>query len=101
MKDTNGGGNRGGVECVNDPAAACGRVDLMRAEQGERIGVAADDERVNGLIVLRSWRGRPRGGDLFRAVFGAEGRLPDGGGISAGRLDGVVPRGVWLYSVAQ
>src|SRR5712672_4242235 len=62
IKETNGGGNRAGMECANDPAAACRRVDLMRAKQSERIGVAADDERVNGLIELRSWRGRRSGG---------------------------------------
>ena len=80
------------MECANDPAAACGRVNLMRAEQGEGIGVAADDERVNGLIKLRSWRGRRSGGDFSGALFGQEERLRDGRGIGAASLAGMAPR---------
>src|SRR6267154_4516224 len=33
IKETNGGGNRAGMECANDPAAACRRVDLMRTQK--------------------------------------------------------------------
>src|SRR5882762_2824469 len=83
IKETNGRGKRAGMERANDPAAACRRVDLMRTEQRERIGVAADDERVNGLIELRFWRGRRRGGDFTGALFGQEERLRDGRGIGA------------------
>src|SRR5258707_4030322 len=89
IKETNGRGNRAGMECANHPAAACGRVDLMRAEQGERIGVAADDECVNGLIELRSWRGRPGGGRLFRGVFWARGGCPGQRGALGGLENGV------------
>jgi len=75
------------MECANDPAAACRRFDLVRTEQGEWIGVAADDERVDGLIELRSWRGR-WGGDFSGALFGQEERLRDGRGIGAACLAG-------------
>src|SRR6267142_1329562 len=49
IKETNCRGNRAGMKRANDPAAACRRVDLVWTKQGERIGVAADDERVNGV----------------------------------------------------
>ena len=80
------------MECADHPAAACGRVDLMRTQQRERIGVPADDEGVNGLIELRSWRGRRSGGDFSGALFGQEERLRDGRGIGAASLAGMAPR---------
>jgi len=36
------------MEHANDPAAACGSVDGVRAEEREGIGVTADDEGVDG-----------------------------------------------------
>ena len=80
------------MECANDPATARWRVDLMRTKKGEGIRVAADDERVNGLIELRSWRGRRSGGDFSGALFGQEERLRDGRGIGAASLAGMAPR---------
>jgi hypothetical protein len=65
--ETNGGGNCAGMEGANDPAAARGRFDVVRAEDRERIGVAADDERVNGLIERRFLGG----GRLCDGFFGA------------------------------
>jgi len=41
------------------------------------------------LIALRSWRGRRRGGDLFRCVVREEERLRDGRGIGAASLAGM------------
>ncbi len=88
IKETNGGRNRAGIEHANHPAATCGRVDLMRTEQREWIGVAADDERVNGLIELRFRRDGGWGGEFSGALFGQEERLRDGRGFGAASLAG-------------
>ncbi len=64
----------------------------MRTEEREGIGVAADDERVNGLIELRLGRVRRCGGGFAGALFGQEERLRDGRGIGAASLAGMAPR---------
>ena len=57
------------MEGANDPAAACGSVDGVWAEERERIGVAADDEGVDGLIELRLRRGGRLCDGFFDALF--------------------------------
>src|SRR5260370_38656808 len=57
------------MEDANHPAAARWGFDGVWTEQRERIGVTADDERIDGQIELRfGWASR-RCGCLFRALF--------------------------------
>jgi len=74
---------------ANNPAASGGSFDIVRTEEREGIGVAADDKRVNGLIELRFGWGRRCGGGFAGALFGQERRLRDGRGIGpVGLADG-------------
>lgn len=57
------------MEHANDPAAARGSVDGVRAEEREGIGVTADDEGVDGLVELRFWRGGRLCDGFFDALF--------------------------------
>ena len=67
--EADGGGGCAGMVSANDPAAAGGGLDLMGAEECERIGVASDYEGVDGLIEGRFlWGGRLCDG-FFDALF--------------------------------
>src|ERR1700730_5750094 len=70
ISETDGGGDRAGMKHANDPAIAGRGFYLVRAEQRERIGVAADDECVDGGIEWRFWGTGRCDGRFFNALFG-------------------------------
>ena len=67
--EANRGGSCAGMKHADEPPAAGWGVDLVGAEEGERIGVATDDDGVDGLVEWRFlWRGRLCDG-FFDALF--------------------------------
>jgi len=58
------------MEHANDPAAARRSFDGVWTQQPERIGVAADDERVDGQVERRFCGAGRCCGCLFHTLFG-------------------------------